>query len=407
MDMLMHFNRLRIGALMKKQGFTLAELLITLGIIGVAAALMSPAVSSFMPDKNKMLVMKIHNKIASATESMLGNSELYYSGKDENGRASCFGLGCTHKSLDTTYNSFTGESKYPNILARLSHVGKSDIVSNTDGSVTFVPLKGTTCTISSVINDNGMVVSTATVNIGVSDKYCTYDATNCKVPNQYVFKIDTYGNIAPADKMSIAYLKNQNNYSNKNEDKNVANSITAIPDWDTLMAVEGNGSTSWQDALMSGDYVTYTEVPEDTGNEDDGNNGNNGNNDNGNGDTGNGDNGNNGNGDTGNGDNGNNGNNDNGNNNNNNNNNPPLAITRPETGLIPGTGLIGNNTGNNTGNNSGNNSGLGGGSGGQIIEDQLPFDTECDPNYNRNMTHLEQMACQQKNNGPANLQIFQ
>ena len=38
---------------MKKNGFTLSELIITLSIIGVASALMMPAITKAMPDKNK------------------------------------------------------------------------------------------------------------------------------------------------------------------------------------------------------------------------------------------------------------------------------------------------------------------------------------------------------------------
>ena len=42
---------------MKKIGFTLAELIVTLSIIGVSAALITPALSDLLPDRNKIKVL--------------------------------------------------------------------------------------------------------------------------------------------------------------------------------------------------------------------------------------------------------------------------------------------------------------------------------------------------------------
>ena len=48
---------------MKKSGFTMAELLITLTIIGVTAALVIPAVMKMSPDKYKVRVLNIYNDL--------------------------------------------------------------------------------------------------------------------------------------------------------------------------------------------------------------------------------------------------------------------------------------------------------------------------------------------------------
>ena len=63
---------------MKKFGFTLSELLITVGIVGVVAALTAPAVSNIMPDKNKMMFMKNYKELTTITEKLLQDPELYY-----------------------------------------------------------------------------------------------------------------------------------------------------------------------------------------------------------------------------------------------------------------------------------------------------------------------------------------
>ena len=46
-----------------KKGFTLAELLITMGIIGVIAAILAPAIGNLMPDSNKGKVLKVYNAL--------------------------------------------------------------------------------------------------------------------------------------------------------------------------------------------------------------------------------------------------------------------------------------------------------------------------------------------------------
>ena len=62
---------------MKKTGFTLTELLITIAIIGVVAALSAPVVTNLTPDKNKMMFMKNYNEVVAITEKLLSDPELY------------------------------------------------------------------------------------------------------------------------------------------------------------------------------------------------------------------------------------------------------------------------------------------------------------------------------------------
>ena len=56
---------------MKKFGFTLAELLITLTIVGISVALVAPAVSNIMPDANKAKVLKYNVQLNNALEVRL------------------------------------------------------------------------------------------------------------------------------------------------------------------------------------------------------------------------------------------------------------------------------------------------------------------------------------------------
>ena len=41
---------------MKRRGFTLTEVLVTIGILGIVTAVMAPVISNLIPDKNKAQV---------------------------------------------------------------------------------------------------------------------------------------------------------------------------------------------------------------------------------------------------------------------------------------------------------------------------------------------------------------
>lgn len=46
-----------------KKGFTLAELLIVLGITGIVAAVLLPAINNIMPDKTKIMYLKAYDEL--------------------------------------------------------------------------------------------------------------------------------------------------------------------------------------------------------------------------------------------------------------------------------------------------------------------------------------------------------
>ena len=94
---------------MKKFGFTLSEILITVGIVGVVAALTAPAVSNIMPDRNKMMFMKNYKELTTITEKLLQDPELYYTTYtlDADGKKvpTCVGLSCYNAPLREPFKS--------------------------------------------------------------------------------------------------------------------------------------------------------------------------------------------------------------------------------------------------------------------------------------------------------------
>lgn len=58
---------------MKKKGYTLAEALIAMGIIGVVSALMLPMMNKFKPDENKVLFIKTYDAISEVVSDLVSN----------------------------------------------------------------------------------------------------------------------------------------------------------------------------------------------------------------------------------------------------------------------------------------------------------------------------------------------
>ena len=61
---------------MRKKGFTLAETLITLGVIGIIAAIILPAMTKIKPDGTKAMYLRTQREIAKAIKSYANNSKV-------------------------------------------------------------------------------------------------------------------------------------------------------------------------------------------------------------------------------------------------------------------------------------------------------------------------------------------
>lgn len=62
---------------MKKKGYTLAEALIAMGVIGIVAALMLPMLSKYKPDPNKALFIRTYDSIVEAVSVLVANDEFF------------------------------------------------------------------------------------------------------------------------------------------------------------------------------------------------------------------------------------------------------------------------------------------------------------------------------------------
>ena len=62
---------------MRKNGFTLAEVLIALGIIGFISAIMLPMINKVKPDSTKAMYLATYDAVVSATNEMASNINAY------------------------------------------------------------------------------------------------------------------------------------------------------------------------------------------------------------------------------------------------------------------------------------------------------------------------------------------
>lgn len=215
---------------MIKKGFTLQELLITMGIIGIVAALTIPGVISMMPDKNKTMYMKAYNTLTTLTDEILGDSSLYWTNYNAaTGAPTCEGMRCLNIPIDTRINNAfsatdwdEGAKKFGVCLASKLNIKEtfgSDIIFGTSGDdgVRFTTIDGIQWTYEpNNINDQKI-----TINLNPTDANATHNCVysdNCTNPNQYEFEIDQFGGIQATDALGRAYLENPTDMHSKNQD---------------------------------------------------------------------------------------------------------------------------------------------------------------------------------------------
>ena len=215
---------------MKKSGFTLAEILIALTIVGVVAALVAPSLHNLLPNRDKVNFLRVYNGIATVAEEIIEDSDYYY-GSSPNG--ACMGFACDsdvlNKGMLTRANeSYAGIAKHQCLISDRLNVDKRANACNPGSQENrFSPI-------------SGIVVTMNTVNI--QNNYLTNITVDMGDENVYHLYMDNWGKLACGrfiqrdnetitvtidenDAIAQAYLNNRLKLNHKTEDSQNAEGL--------------------------------------------------------------------------------------------------------------------------------------------------------------------------------------
>ena len=214
---------------MKKKGFTLAELILTMGIIGVIAAIIAPSLGNIMPDQNKAKVLKAYNVLTNTTNELINNPSIYAEDYDSQNNTMYEGLASYRSAPDQTDypdSKFSGITKFPRLLTEVLSLSEdAKAVTNgysfttTDGicwnvtanQATYETI-GTTKYTRITYN---VTIDTDSENAGSN---CYYGQSGCKKPDLFKFTVDTFGHVEGSDPLTKAYLLNPTKMNDKKAD---------------------------------------------------------------------------------------------------------------------------------------------------------------------------------------------
>ena len=116
---------------MKRKAFTLMEILLTIGIVGIIGTLLARVISGVMPDVNKAKFLRAYNASKMIVIDMVNDSSLYPDEDPDN--TATYGFANTTAPTSGPYmgSTYSGKNKFPLIFADKLGVSASNV---TDGT---------------------------------------------------------------------------------------------------------------------------------------------------------------------------------------------------------------------------------------------------------------------------------
>ncbi len=216
---------------MRKRGFTLAELLIVLGIAGVVAAVILPAINGLMPDKTKINYLKVYDELGKNIKALTSDSSIFPVLLKEGSTdidVSKYPLVNNSQPLKAPFKDdtkYSGDNKLCNLLAHTFGVDSCNTTSYPDNS-SFTTPNGMEWWISQTKREIDTVSNKIAyqtdiyVDVDSSKKSsnCMYGEENCKQPDRFKFLLAADGRLVPADPVGVHYINTRKNLLKKKFD---------------------------------------------------------------------------------------------------------------------------------------------------------------------------------------------
>lgn len=188
---------------MKKRGFTLMEVIVAVGIIGVVAAIATPLLNNLIPDREKIAVLKAYKTICDINAEIQEDRAIWQNTPIANAG------GWRHLI----------NGNYPEVVIEQFDIVNGSRQPSARG-LRFNTNDGHTWTVEDPDPGYGTIV------VDLNDEkrnHCTYNSNNCTKPGQFRFLINSEDlNIKPGDPLTAAYLANSGKLNDKKADYKTA-----------------------------------------------------------------------------------------------------------------------------------------------------------------------------------------
>ena len=200
----------------KRNGYTLAEVLVTLGVVGIIAAITAPLVSKFRPDTDKITFLNTYDMIKTSIDEIVNNPKYYPQYIAEDANLASYPLLNTE---DVTVNGteiIGGQNKIARVFeyhTGLKHINViRDYNEGYGGKPQFITKNGVGIFIDTTYysSSNGYYITLISIDLnGEEGPNCCYNAY-CKKPDVFQIAVDASGKIRPKDRMTAYYLLTRN-----------------------------------------------------------------------------------------------------------------------------------------------------------------------------------------------------
>ncbi|MBE7710596.1 MAG: type II secretion system protein [Cyanobacteria bacterium SIG31] len=209
-----------------KKGYTLAEVLVALGIVSVIAALTLPLINKYKPDTNKVMYLKAYDSLVEVTQKIVESSNLYNLAL-EFGNDRTYNLQ-KYPLLETETNKVidgTDLGNGPKAFTRVLCSTFNKAASCKDITDTFTIKNGSTITVKPSLDTTSGILSASTSTDSTAQIFYTItldidgdeganivnNGATDTVPDRFLFMVTANGKVIPTDSYGQAYVASRSN----------------------------------------------------------------------------------------------------------------------------------------------------------------------------------------------------